>query len=108
MQSTYVNLSAEELSLREQTIAELAVKISTTPRLANGARLDHLRAHNLEEEEINTVLKLATVFTYWRDRNHLPISLPATEIPRTQLRLSLDGDPPYYFEGTYPPGAEGR
>lgn len=104
MQSIVLNLSGEELSQREQTIAELAVKISTTPRLTNGTRLDHLRAHNLEEEEINTVLKLATVFNYWRDRNHLPATAQEPDTPHTQLRLSLDGDPPYYFEGTYPPG----
>jgi len=97
-----------ELSPREQTMAELAVKISTTPRLTNGARLDHLRAHDLEETEINAVLKLATVFSYWRERNHLPPPPPQPDAPQAQLRLSLDGDPPYYFEGTYQPGVEGR
>lgn len=108
MQTIGLNLTNEELSLREQTIAELAVKINTTPRLTNGARLDHLRAHNLEEEEINAVLKLATVFSYWRERNQLaePATQPAA--PREQLRLSLEGDPPYYFEGTYPPSVKGR
>ena len=108
MQSIGSHLVSDELSSREQTIAELAVKISTTPRLTNGARLDHLRAHNLEEEEINAVLKLATVFSYWRARNQLaePPSQPAT--PRAHLRLWLEGDPPYYFEGTIPPTVEGR
>lgn len=108
MQTISLNLAGDELSPREQTIAELAVRISTTPRLTNGARLDHLRAHNLEEEEINTVLKLATVFSYWRERNQLaePDLQPAA--PREQLRLSLEADPPYYFEGTYPPTVESR
>lgn len=108
MQSIGLNLAGDELSPREQTIAELAVKISTTPRLTNGARLDHLRAHNLEEEEINAVLKLATVYTYWRERNQLTASPAQPTAADAQLRLSLEGDPPYYFEGTLPPSAEGR
>lgn len=108
MQSIGSILVGDELSPREQTIAELAVKISTTPLLTNGARLDHLRAHNLEEEEINAVLKLATVFSYWRARNQLAEPSPQPATPRGQLRLWLEEDPPYYFEGAVLPTDEGR
>lgn len=108
MQPNGSNRVGDELSPREQTIAELAVKISTTPRLTNGARLDHLRAHNLEEEEINAVLKLATVFNYWRARNQLAAPPPQLATPREQLPLWLEEEPPYYFEGTIPPTVEGR
>ncbi|MFZ4659082.1 MAG: hypothetical protein ACOYNY_18860 [Caldilineaceae bacterium] len=108
MQSIGSTLVGDELSPRERTIAELAAKISANPRLTNGARLDHLRAHNLEEEEINTVLKLATVFNYWRARNHLAEPPPQPAVPRGQLQIVLEGEPPYYFEGTIPPTVEGR
>ncbi len=107
MQSIGSTLVGDELSPRERTIAELAAKISANPRLTNGTRLDHLRAHNLEEEEIHTVLKLATVFNYWRARNHLT-EPPQPAVPRAQLQLVLEGEPPYYFEGATLPTDEGR
>ncbi|MBX3014780.1 MAG: hypothetical protein KF832_24885 [Caldilineaceae bacterium] len=108
MQSISLNLPSGELSPREQAIAELAVKISSTPRLTNGARLDHLRAHNLEEEEINTVLKLATVYRYWHEHNQVAQPEPHAVGVNDRPRLSLDGDPAYYFEGTSPVSYEGH
>ena len=110
MQPTLLNPQGGQLSPREQVIAELAFKISTTTTLTNGARRERLRAYNLAEEEIHEVIKLADLFSYWQQRNRAETTAAPAQTLEEQSRATLEPvlPLPYFFEGNLPPDSENR
>ncbi len=109
MQPTLLNPQSGPLSPREQLIAELAFKISTTT-LTNGARRERLRAYNLAEEEIHEVIKLADLFSYWQQRNRAQTTpIPAkTFVEQSRATFEPVLLLPYFFEGNLPPDSKNR
>ena len=105
-----LNIQAGDLSPREQVIADLALKISSLTTLTNGARVERLRAYNLQEEEIHEVIKLADLFNYWQQRNQATTAPTQSETPGARSHATLEPEVPlpYFFEGTLPPTYEKR
>ena len=110
MQPTLLNPQGGQLSPREQVIAELAFKISTTTTLTNGARRERLRAYNLAEEEIHEVIKMADLFSYWQQRNRAETTPIPAKMSEEQSHATLEPflPLPYFIEGNLPPEYEKR
>lgn len=104
-----------ELSPHEQTIADLAIKV-TTERAAKGqtsvvlsktAELEQLCGHHLPVEDLLAVGKVAALFAYWQETNRTePEPPPAPPTPTVRPQASLEPHLPYYFEGAHPPLAD--
>ena len=97
MQGTILMTNRDVLSVRERTIADLAVEISTNNKPAQAIDIDRLRRNDLCEDEIQEVLKAAALFTYWNELNDTaaPTSVSLAEPP------TLFDSTRYFFEGTH-------
>jgi hypothetical protein len=96
MQRTPLVSAPEELSAREQVIADLASELSATTKQAHAIDLDYWRKNALCDEEIQALIKAAALFTYWNQANKAVASVEVRPIEPTTLFDST----PYFFEGT--------
>lgn len=90
MQVSTLQTRLQGLSARERAIADVVARLSSGGGHTRDAEAHHLRTYGLRETEIHEVLELATL------ANQQRVDGPVTAEPATP--------PPYYFEGTVPPG----
>lgn len=90
-----------ELSLREQALADLALKIGANGALHKHDPIEHLRNDGLNEEEVTQTVKFAALFKYWQ-RSQATQDVTVEKTTDAQLQPPLFDSLPYFFEGANP------
>lgn len=90
MQVSTLQARLQGLSARERAIADVVARLSSGGGRTRDVEIHHLRTYGLRETEIHEVLEVAAVANQQRVDG-------ATVADTAAL-------PPYYFEGTVPPG----
>ena len=101
MSQTSLHDPASELTLREQTYANLALALSNNGALGKHEHSEHLRNDGLNEEEVAQVFKFAALFRFWQQQQQEQ-NLQVEQTTDQHLQPALFGGLPYFFEGTNP------